>query len=450
MTPIHWAVLVLFSVLLPTALFFGRGSIRHRRLQYLEIIEKKILNSSSDRNLTLLPMLELLKGRYEVPIYAEDANLDIKFEHRRAHRSVRIHAIGYLMTFLKYSPAVMIFVTLSSIGFYLLFVALSYPFTEPNLFTLGLKYKNNNFSTVGEYQATTALVVAVGFLGAYIWSINYLILRVANFDLTPLDFLRTGCQIIMTVLIAGVFRHLVASASDDDVAESIVMLAAFLFGLFPGLGIATLIDRLPASFKLKRLDPNSTRISRELPLDMIDGIDGPIKFRLGNYEINDIQTLATQQPIGIFISTPYRLLQIIDWVAQAQLILEIGTENYLKARHVTVRDIRAFVALGGTVEGRAILAPMLFGGRVVAASTASPPAEGTISDGAVQKKIEGIALQPHVRNLLALSAVFSSDGQDRAAAPHSECKGMTGQSPPPTTVRPARLVKQDRRVSVSA
>jgi hypothetical protein len=235
-----------------------------------------------------------------------------------------------------------------------------------------------------DVPATTALVLAAAFIGAYAWSVNYLILRVANFDLSPLSFLSTATHVLMTVFIAWVLRQVIA-VPPDGVTVAILLGIVFASGLYPLLGLDVLIDRLPSWLRFKRDIPEAGVIGRSFPLDLIDGIDPSIKFRLTQLEFGDVQNLSTANPVELLVETPYSFSQILDWIAQAQLLTEIGPQRFLAARQSGVRDISAFLDLGGGDAGRALLRPLL--------------AAESDSEEALRERFDSVARKLHVQHL---------------------------------------------------
>ncbi len=97
-----------------------------------------------------------------------------------------------------------------------------------------------------------------------------------------------------------------------------------------------------------------------VPVELIDGIDSHVSFRLAEREIADIQNLATENPILLSAETPYPLLEVLDWIAQAQLALEVGPKKYRQLRDLGVRTINALEVTATDPQLRAAILLILY------------------------------------------------------------------------------------------
>lgn len=387
----------LCAVAIPAAVLIGRHNIKVYRQRLLFDLEEAYRKADPSAAIELVPSFEMARYKYDMirsPRQPDDPQPDVP------QLDVYVTRPGEWRSEVRmYSVPLFIYILLCFVGLYTFFVLAeaTEPWSQRSFLLLGIKdwpplveHFPERLAAV-EYQTQTASAISFAFLGAYVWSIFYLIRRIANYDLTPLSFLRVSAQILFACFVASVLRHMVYavgfSPTTQDVSGALFAGLAFLMGFYPKLGIDYLIDRIPSA-RLKRDDPNARLLSRVLPLDMIDGINAFIKFRLEEMEIEDVQVLGTSNPILLFAESPYGLFEIVDWVAQAQLIMAVGPEKTAKLRDFGCRTIFDLEMASAHDGLRGLIGDVVFGQTSL-----------TDRDGATRVLIETLGSDIHVQRL---------------------------------------------------
>src|SRR4051812_9921360 len=327
-----WSLLA--AILAPLSLIATRNELRKVRYRLVEELRVNLFKDDPD-----LPQLELAAARYR--------------SDNDAAGETRLTA-GRIWT------GALIFSTFSFAGFSLLFVPTGELLAAAPSFpriTTALLWSHEVHTTV-PVLAQTVTIAGIAFLGGYIFQLRYLVRATLNQELGALAFVRGTLNMFQGVIVALIAYRveaallLPAPASSGSVAFAGSIAVAFVLGLYPNLGL----NRIGKIAKLKRkdLDEAALSASKIVPLEVIEGIDAETSYRLEENNLYDVQNLATVNPISLYAETPYPLLEIFDWVLQAQLCANVGTPAFIALRSHKIRTIfdleRAVLAAGAPAD----------------------------------------------------------------------------------------------------
>ena len=181
-------------------------------------------------------------------------------------------------------------------------------------------------------QKGSRLILAMAFLGAYLWGLQHVFRRYTLNDLTSSVYYSLSMRMILAAITALVIYNAYAALagnapSQSGITANIWPSLAFLIGMFPQRGLRWLTDRLPMLSSEKAL------AVRQAPLAMIEGIESHDILRLEELGIDTCYDLATADFVPLILKTPYSARQLIDCMLQAKACVYFGEAMQDLRRH---------------------------------------------------------------------------------------------------------------------
>jgi hypothetical protein len=191
-----------------------------------------------------------------------------------------------------------------------------------------------------------AAVYSAAFLGGYLMTARTLLRAVQNYELSQFTFLQMAAHLAFGLVSSIMLYHVLRQTGIESLfgearfasvdAFPGFLLLGFMGGYMPDLGIVNLARRLRVKF-LKTVDDEALKAVAIMPLEMLDGIDYDIRYRLEQGGFYDVQNLAVSNPLLIYVETPYGLYEAFDWVLQAQLCMAAGGAGFRKLKAHNIR-----------------------------------------------------------------------------------------------------------------
>ncbi len=188
-----------------------------------------------------------------------------------------------------------------------------------NLLLMGV-FTGADPKDVGALQTGPLLFFGTAFLGAYLWGLQNILHRYFTNDLVPGVYYGLGTRMIFSAVIALIIFHLLPEAgSEDNIGTGTLPALAFLIGMFPQRALQYMTE------KVNILSSPTNIKSRELPLELIQGISVNDKLRLKEEGVESSYDLANADFVQLLFTTPFRPLELVDWQLQARLIVFFGS-----------------------------------------------------------------------------------------------------------------------------
>ncbi len=224
--------------------------------------------------------------------------------------------------------------------FLLLFVVLTLALViAENLLCKHLRADAFCFEAYVRHNSSVSLALLASILGAYTYLFRAFHQAIQNFDLAPASFFGAASNFVFAIIVTQIaIFYLAKAAAGASTATGLLMVTAFVGAYMPD-DILRYFLSLSSIRQLKQERSDFGREIESIPIEVLDGIDSKVRYRLSDFHIESVQNLASANPLMLFVETPYGFYQTLDWVSQAQLCASVGPDATFKLWKLGIRTI---------------------------------------------------------------------------------------------------------------
>jgi hypothetical protein len=200
-----------------------------------------------------------------------------------------------------------------------------------NFLLLGHRYSLTG-PQADEYLRQSFDVMCFAYLGWYVWTVSVIFSRIITMELVAATYYNALVRLVVAVFVALVFNHIQMIAFSGGTAF-IAEAVGFGVGLFPDAALVSISKRLRRYLLAADEQPE------EFPLDLIQGISPCRKLRLFEMGMDNCENLASANAVELFLTSNLKLVEVADWIGQAQLVVLVGAKGFLTLQQNGYRTI---------------------------------------------------------------------------------------------------------------
>lgn len=176
---------------------------------------------------------------------------------------------------------------------------------------------------------TTVDMMRLGFMGAYLFTLQMLIRRYFQTDLKASAYVNAITRVVSALVLVLV----VDTAGLQGRSPGTRVAVAFVIGFFPLVGLQAL--QKAAALALRMVLPT---LRNDYPLSDLDGLSVWYEARLLELGIEDMENLATANLVDVTLHSRVPVSRLVDWVDQAHLYLHLAPKAPARRRRADAQE----------------------------------------------------------------------------------------------------------------